>query len=314
MNPYAPDGSSLEEKTLIRLSKIIEAADRIGMVVIVSYFYGPMSRFLTSDNAVIHAVKTISHYLRDKGYTNVIIEVANEHNISAYALHPILREEKGMVTLMDIARVESGGMLVGCSGTGDSFSSEIVKNSDVILIHCNDLTKTEFSCRIQQCKQVKPHTPLVCNEDSAASSRLEVAFEQHVSWGYYNNMTKQEPPTDWSITQGEDEVFATRVASYLGIHTALQPEDYYLMGLTKKETVHNKRWIRLSVLHPEYVHRVDFYGNGVLLGSSYDEPYMLYPINTWKQDSLDTLHSSDEIQAVVTKIDGTKVSVTATVE
>lgn len=314
MNPYAYDGSSIEKETLQRLSKIIEAADTLGMVIIVSYFYGSMSRFLVDDNAVIEATKTTSNYLRDKGYTNVIIEVANEHNIDDFAIHPILKEEKGIVTLMDIARRESGGMLVGCSGTGGYFSPIIVQNSDVILIHGNNLTKTEFYTLIKKCKEAQPDTPLVCNEDSAASSRLEVAFDQHVSWGYYNNMTKQEPPTDWSITKGEDEVFATRLATFLGIKNSLQTKEYYLMGLTKSETVHHQRWIRLAVLHPEHVYRVDFYANGILLGSSYDEPYMLNPRNTWKQDSLDTLHALDEIKAVVIKQDGTEVTVISTIE
>jgi len=127
-------------------------------------------------------------------------------------------------------------------------------------------------------------------------------------------MTKQEPPTDWSITKGENEVFATRLATFLGIKTSLQTKEYYLMGLTKSETVHHQRWIRLAVLHPEHVYRVDFYANGILLGSSYDEPYMLNPRNTWKQDSLDTLHALDEIKAVVIKQDGTEVTVISTIE
>lgn len=40
-NPYSPDGRSIDSAYLNRMKKIIDAADEIGIVVIVSCFYGP---------------------------------------------------------------------------------------------------------------------------------------------------------------------------------------------------------------------------------------------------------------------------------
>lgn len=120
-NPFSPDGTSIESEYLDRLKKIILAADEAGMIVIVSYFYGAQSRFLKDDLSVIRAVKTASNWLRDEKFTNVIIEIANEHNVEENKLHPILFDGKGIAELIRIAQRESGGLPVGCSTTGHYF-------------------------------------------------------------------------------------------------------------------------------------------------------------------------------------------------
>lgn len=75
---------------MIRMKRIIEAADELGMIVIVSFFYGAQTRFLKDDDAVKAAVKTASNWLRDEKFSNVIIEIANENNEANYVIHPIL--------------------------------------------------------------------------------------------------------------------------------------------------------------------------------------------------------------------------------
>ena len=74
----------------------------------------------------------------------------------------------------------------------------------MILIHGNGCTRQRLYNMIQTVRSWGLKRPIVCNEDSQAIGQLQVAFQTGVSWGYYNNMTKQEPPTDWSITPGED--------------------------------------------------------------------------------------------------------------
>lgn len=65
-----------------RLDKLIRGADTCGLAVIVSYFYGAQTRHLRDGKAVRNAVTTASEFLRAGGYTNVIVEIANELNIS----------------------------------------------------------------------------------------------------------------------------------------------------------------------------------------------------------------------------------------
>ena len=91
-----------------------------------------------------NAVAGASRFLRDGGYTNVIIELANEHEIHSMAPHPIVQTVEGIVSLMDLARTESGGLPVGNSGTGGVAEREVAEASDVILIHGNDCTRQTY--------------------------------------------------------------------------------------------------------------------------------------------------------------------------
>lgn len=214
---FREDGRSMDPDYLNRMKKIIQAADEIGMLVIVSFFYGAQSRFLQDDLAVTRAVKTGANWLRDEGFTNVMIEIANEHNVEEYKIHPILFDGKGIADLIRIAQRESGGIPTGCSTTGHYFSQDIGAASDVIFIHGNNMSRQMFYNHIKEAKAVRPIRPIVCNEDSQALAEMQVALDQGVSWGYYNNMTKQEPPVDWGITRGEDQFFAVRLAESFGI-------------------------------------------------------------------------------------------------
>lgn len=306
-NPFSADGNSINSAYLKRLEKIILAADKIGMIVIVSYFYCAQVRFLQNDIAVINGVKTASNWLRDKGFTNVIIEVANEHDVESYRVHPILFDGKGIAQLIDIAKRESGGIPVGCSTTGKYFSVDIGEASDVILIHGNNMTRQQFANHIKEAKKITPVRPIICNEDSQALGHMQVALEQGISWGYYNNMTKQEPPTDWRITRGEDEFFAERLAESLGIISNNRPEEqeFYIEGLESDNEWKGKRWIRLASKYPEKVHKVDFYRNGSYFDTAYDDPFTIGFVVNWYQKSTEGIQIGEKWKAVITLSDGT---------
>lgn len=299
-NPYSEDGTAIDAEYLKRLDKVIEAADQIGMVVIVSCFYPGQVARLKDDRACINAIKAVANHLRDRNYTNIIIEPCNEHNIRTP--HPVVCTDAGMTYLMDVARRESGGMPVGCSGTGGYFSEAIVKASDVILIHGNGQTRNELHRLIMKCRATKPDTPIVVNEDSQDYTNLDVCVMDHASWGYYNNMTKQEPPADWSITPGEDRFFATRMAKALGLQVADIPQDaqFVLQGFEHKYVMDTERYdklshapagskayfVRLSALYPEKIDHVEFYIGDERLDVVYDTPYMLNMQSNWLQDAL----------------------------
>lgn len=309
-NPFSNDGKIIDTAYLSRMKRIIEAADKIGMVVIVSYFYNAQTRFIKDDTAVIEAVKSASNWLRDEKFTNVIIEIANEHDAGGFKNHPILFTEQGIADLIDIARRESGGMPVGCSGTGGYFSEVIANASDVILIHGNSQSRGHFYNLIKKSKAIKPVRPIVCNEDSQAISQMEVSFHEGISWGYYNNMTKQEPPADFGITKGEDYFFAIRMAEFLGIKkTDIKEEDqYYIQGFEENMTYDGKRWIRLASLYPEKINYVEFYRNGKIYETSYDSPFMINYVGNWLQQPVMDIKDNEEWEAVIHLIDGRKIS------
>jgi hypothetical protein len=305
-NPFGEDGTSLDPTYAARMDRLIRAADEIGMVVIVSYFYAGQTGRLKGAKAVLNATRTASRFLKDGGYTNVIIEVANEYDV--VKSHDILHYPQGIVALIEIAREESGGMLVGCSGGGGNGgrNEEIAKESDIFFIHGNGLTRQGLYNAIRKVRDWAPDKPILCNEDSQAVGQMGVCFREEVSWGYYNNLTKQEPPCDWGITRGEDQFFAYRMAEAIGLQVpAIPPQDhYYLQGLEPNEAVDGKRWIRLASLYPETIDYVDFYVNGELIYTNYVEPFSVYYNSNWQQEHWAVRPEDKEWKAVIRLTDG----------
>jgi len=284
-NPFGEDGTGFDPAYAGRLDRLIRAADQTGMVVIVSFFYGMQARRIQTGKGIRAAVTTASRFLREGRYTNVIIEVANEQNIGAFDAHPLVQSSEGMAALIDLACEESGGLPVGCSGGGGHAHPEICRASDVILIHGNGCSRQRYYNLIQQVREWAPGRPVVCNEDSQAIGQLQVALHTRSSWGYYNNMTKQEPPADWRITPGEDTFFALRLCEMLGIEKELPSfeEQYYLQGFEEHMTYQNQRWPRLASLCPESIDRVEFSRGGALAYIAYDEPFSVGFQSNWRQ-------------------------------
>lgn len=311
-NPFGEDGTSLHPAYAERMDSLIKGADALGMAVIVSYFYGAQAKRLKDGRAVRNAVTTASRFLKEGGYTNVLIEVANEMNIGEFRHHAIIQEPEGMATLIDLARAESGGMAVGCSGGGGYRNREVAEASDYILVHGNGQSRQRYYGMIQEVKSWEQNKPIVCNEDSQALGNMAVAYKTGTSWGYYNNMTKQEPPADWSVTKGEDTFFAHRMAMGIGIDVPAIPEEdqYYLQGLEKNWSFGGERWIRLASLHPESISSVDFYKNGELYYTSYDESFPINFHSNWRYRGVATT-DNDEWKAVITLGTGEVIERTA---
>lgn len=284
-NPFSLDGKETDPQYLKRLDQIITACDALGMVVIVSYFYGMNTKDLIGAEPILNIVRNMSKFLREKAYTNVIIEVANEYNLSCFADHPIIKEPQGMVALMEIAREYSGGMPVGCSPSGGNLDQEVCQGSDVVLLHGNGQSRGKLYNLIQKAREFSGEKPIVINEDSQALGQLTVCEELATSWGYYNNMTKQEPPCDWGITQGEDRFFAYRMAEMMGIPQEPIPESewYYFQGLEPEMHFEQRRFPRVASLYPELINFVRFYQNETLVYVAYDESFMVNYEENWRQ-------------------------------
>ncbi|MCF7925391.1 MAG: glycoside hydrolase family 5 protein [Candidatus Izimaplasma sp.] len=284
-NPFSLDGKQFDTAYAKRLDRICHAADKLGMVVIVNILYWAQTLRLENDDAIVSALITIASFLKQKKYTNVIIDVANEYNIDMWDDLPIIKNPKSMKNLIELVRQESGGMIVGSSGGGGLIDKDVVDTSDVVLIHGNGLSRGEYYDFIRRVKKLAPNKPILCNEDSPCISRLEVAYETHTSWGHYDNFTKQEPPCDWGITKGQDFYFAHRMASTLGIEQEELPfeEQFYLQGLEPHTSWKGKRWIRLAAEYPEKINYVDFYRNNKFVYRSYDEPFFMFRATTWIQ-------------------------------
>lgn len=308
-NPYSEDGTKMDAAYLGRMERLIRAADDLGMAVIVSLFYGAQTRFLKDDNAVINAVKTASNWLRDEGFTNVIIEIANEFNVPDFKIHPICFTPSGEIELIQIAQRESGGMPVGTSLMGGFFDEAVACASDVILLHGNRQSRQFLYNEILRAKAIVPARPIVVNEDSQAVGQMGVTFKTGVSWGYYNNATKQEPPAHWEVLPGEDAFFAHRMAEGIGIPVKGIPfeEQFYLAGTEPYATANGKRWIRLASLYPEQIDYVEFFRNGAHICYAFDESFSVGFLSNWRQDGIANIDGKAVWRAEVHLSDGRTV-------
>src|SRR5262249_4878209 len=133
---FAPDGS-LREDYLQRVRRVIEACDRHGLVVILGCYYQRQDQVLRDETAVRAGVVRVAGWLKESGFTNTVLEIANEYPHSGFD-HKVLRSAEGQVELIRLARKTAPGLLVSTSGMGDGTIAETVAEAcDFLLIHCN---------------------------------------------------------------------------------------------------------------------------------------------------------------------------------
>jgi len=190
---------------------------------------------------------------------------------------------------------------------GGVLHKQVAMASDVIIIHGNGLDRERYYMMIKNIAAWNLNKPVVCNEDSPCFSFVDIAEFTHTSWGYYNNMTKQEPPTYWGITRGEDEFFAWRMANTIGIPQAEIAEEnkLYIQGLTKNEIYNDQQWVRLASLYPEHIDYIDFFCDNKFIDRSYGEPFMAKSTTTWLQDPHIKKKKGEVWRVVVNLKDGT---------
>ena len=314
-NPFIEDGKTIDPAYLKRLDRLIWGADEIGMVVIVSILYQGQVHRMKDGATIRNSVRTASAWLKNQGFTNVIIEIANEHTVGDFRQRPLVSTVEGVTTLMEIAKEASGGIPVGCSGGGIQMYKGVAECSDVILIHGNSARKEDYHKFVKMVKSWNLNKPIVCNEDSPLYTQLDVAFDTRTSWGYYNNLSKQEPPAYWGIFNAEDLFFARRMAKGLGIPVKAlsEKEQYVLDGLTGPYELNGERWVRLTAEYPETIVKVEFFMNGTLVDRSYQEPFFVNYSDTWIQSGSKT-KKGDRWKAVIHLTDGRTIERTAITE
>lgn len=315
-NPFSEDGTHIEPAYLKRLDRLIQAADDLGMIVIVSILYQGQSNRMADGRCIRNAVTSACRFLKEAAYNNIIIEVANEYNVGYFKNHPLVYHPQGIASLIDLARQESGGLPVGSSGGGLVCSPEVCRASDVLLVHGNGGTEQTYYNMIRKAQALNLNRPIVCNEDSPRFTQLKVALKTQTSWGYYNTHTKQEPPADWTITPGEDQFFAWRMADALGLDVPDMPADdqFYFQGFEPANTDQGQRWFRLASLYPERIDYVEYYRNGEFFDVAFEEPY--YPLHqtTWIQDGIPMSGQEETWLARAYLHSGEVIERTATVE
>jgi len=210
---FTPQGE-LKPAYLARLERVLAAADAAGMVVIVNYFYWKQQRFV-SDAAVLKAAANATEWLLQTGHRNILVDVKNEVReaddiLSSRRIHEVLDVVRG--TTLDGRR-----LLVGTSTfpTNHLPDGAWPDRCDFFMPHGNDSLPDAWRAELRAFKGAEMVSrrvrPILCNEDSIDIANLDVAFEEGVSWGYYDQgfgCAQKQGKFDWTVQDRETEYAA----------------------------------------------------------------------------------------------------------
>ena len=221
---FEKDGK-LKADYLLRLQKVLDRADELGMVVILGYFYFGADQFLTDEKAVIRATRDMTQWLLDKEYENVIIEIANECDI--HYEHAILNPARisELITMVRSMTKNGRSLLAGTSFSGIKVPTRnVAEVSDFLLIHGNGAkTPTvlrNFMAKVKDLVKDLPAMPILINEDDhfdfdKADYNLKASIEEYISWGLFDFRKKGEAfvngyqsiPASWGIDSDRKKGF-----------------------------------------------------------------------------------------------------------
>jgi hypothetical protein len=229
---FEADGA-LRPDYMSRIERVIKRADELGMVVIAGYFYFGQDKQFTGDDAIQHAADVATNWLLDKGFTNVLVEIANEDGPAYH--HPILKAERVHELITRVARIHRGarGLLVGTSfGGGWIPTEDVARSSDFMLIHGNGVSDpATITQMIHQTRALRSYTPkpIVFNEDDhfdfdKPTNNFVAALAEHVSWGYFDYRKAgegfddgfQSVPVNWTISSPRKRAFFDLLADVTG--------------------------------------------------------------------------------------------------
>jgi hypothetical protein len=208
----------LRKEYMLRLRKILNKADELGMVCILGIFYFGQDERVKDEEAVKKAVRQTINWLHRANYKNVIIEINNECSPNGYQ-HNILKPS-GVHQLIELVRgmKDDNGhrYLVSTSYVGKNRPTpEVIAASDFLLVHGNGISNQDtLVAYYNDFKKLigNKKIPIINNEDDhfnfdKAQNNMLTSFQNYVSWGYFDFRKKDEPfetgyqsmPASWKI-------------------------------------------------------------------------------------------------------------------
>lgn len=235
---FEADGS-LRPDYMRRLASILDRADELGMAVIVGYFYFGQDERLADEAAVLRATDAATDWLLAGGYTNAMVEIANEVEVPKYEREiicpPRCHELIERVKTRSAGKVASpaGRLLASTSSVGGAVPpANVLGASDFVLIHGNGVHRPDgIRSLVDRVRASDGYhgQPIVCNEDDhydfeAADNNMLAAFEKHASWGFFDYRLKgegfdegyQSVPANWGISSARKRGFFNLLARMTG--------------------------------------------------------------------------------------------------
>ncbi len=192
---FNPDGS-LRKDDLARVSRVIEACDQRGAVVVLGFFSPGQDQVLKGEEAVRAGTKNACEWILNKGYTNVLAQVAEEHTSKKYR-HEIIGTAAGCASLIKIARTTHPKLKVSASGTPNGrVANEVGDEANVLFPRFNGTPIERINLMVV--KLAKRSKPIFCVDDSKSGTvglqALEICVRSLCSWSYSNPGKNQRYP------------------------------------------------------------------------------------------------------------------------
>ena len=192
---------ALQSGYLARAARVIERADALGAVIVLSLYYQRQDQYLQDEQAIKAGVVNAVDWIRGKGYRNVILEVVNEYGHSGFN-HGILRSDAGVAGLIRLAKNRYPGLPVAASYLRNGqITSQVAAASDIIIVHFNSTSLSDIATRVRALRTAHPNKPIVCNEDartgSAAAAAAGASVGAGASYGLMVERQNQHYPFDF---------------------------------------------------------------------------------------------------------------------
>jgi hypothetical protein len=235
-NSAFDDDGLLRSDYMARMERILNKANELGMVAIVGYFYFGQDQRFRNEDAVRRAVLEATKWLLQKGYQNILVEIANECDNKKYD-QPIIRKDR-IHELLNLARSltdngkKSGRrLLAGVSFNGGSLpSSNAVASSDFLLLHGNGVKDpARIAKMVEETRRVPGYRkmPILFNEDDHFDfdkpvNHMLKAIGAYASWGYFDPGKSdyidgfQCPPVNWRINTDRKRAFFNLLKNVTG--------------------------------------------------------------------------------------------------
>ncbi|WP_135554300.1 hypothetical protein [Paenibacillus cymbidii] len=231
---FRTDGS-LREDYMSRFARIVDRADELGLVVILGFLYFGQDDRLSGEYAVKQAVANATAWIVKSGYTNVLVEIANECDYPMYT-HDIIRASR-IHELIELSRIVAHAidpqfpLLIGTSFRGATVPTDnVMAVSDFLLIHGNSAPAAWIPQQIDMIRSRAAYRgqPIVNNEDDhfdfdKETYHMLLAVQRGASWGYFDPGASdyedgfQNPPVNWGLSTERKRQFFAKLKEMTGV-------------------------------------------------------------------------------------------------
>jgi hypothetical protein len=200
MSAFRPDGS-LRKDWLARARRLARELDRRGMVLNLMYFYAHQDEVLENTEAIDRAVVNATGWIIENNLRNVIIEIANEHDVKAWDHDGYIHREMGKLIQLarrqfEVRKAKFRVPISASTGGGMRVFDGVRQHGDLTIVHGNNQSPEKKRARVAElvADPAMPG-PIYMNEDDNGRATTpeilarelascDAVFQSGGSWGY----------------------------------------------------------------------------------------------------------------------------------